>query len=109
MFGANGATSNATAAGNKKRRTGRKKSSASGALVKNKLSGPGMKIVEWRAKSGERWSAGAAIFQEKFAHWGASMKLGAFTVTHPVHPLRREAAKQSMLNKKAAATGTRKS
>lgn len=104
-----GTTANGTAG--KKKRTGKKsekkRSSGMGALVKNKMSEPGMKVTEWRAKSGERWSVAAANMQEKMTHLGASMELGFFTITHPVHPLRREAAKQAMLNKKAAATERR--
>lgn len=85
-------------------RTKKKKSTGTSAILKNKLRTPGMKVTEWRSKSGERWSVAAANVQEKMTHWSASMKLGFFTATHPVHPLRREAAKQAMLNKKIAAT-----
>lgn len=87
-----------------KKRAGKKRSSGGAALVKNKLKAPGLKMTDWRARSGERWSVAAAKMQEKMTHFGASMKLGLYTATHPVHPLRREAAKQAMLNKKAAAT-----
>ncbi|CAM6088652.1 unnamed protein product [Calypogeia fissa] len=97
----------ATSTKGKKKRTGKKKTSGSNALVKNKLSAPKYKMTEWRANSGERWSVGYAKMQEKMTHWGASMKLGFFTATHPVHPLRREAAKQAMINRKAAATERR--
>ncbi|KAL3682132.1 hypothetical protein R1sor_000154 [Riccia sorocarpa] len=86
-----------------------KKSRPSGTrvLVGNKMKEPGLRMVEWRARSGERWAIARARMQEKFAHWGASMKLGIYTATHPVHPMRREAAKQAMKHKKVAATEKR--
>lgn len=75
------------------------------ALVRNKMKEPSLRMVEWRAKNGERWAVARAKMQEKMSHWGASMKLGLFTATHPVHPMRRQAAKEAMKHKKIAATG----
>jgi hypothetical protein len=111
MSGANGATAakgrtpKGTAAGNKKKRIAKKKTSASYALVKSELGVPRRKIVEWRSKSEERWSVGSAKVQEKLAHCRASMIFGVYIFTHILHPVRQMAARQSMVTKKAAATG----
>ncbi|KAL2610952.1 hypothetical protein R1flu_022644 [Riccia fluitans] len=99
----NGATATATNG----KRVKKNRPSGTRVLVSNKMREPSMRMVEWRAKSGERWAIARARMQEKFTHWGASMKLGLYTATHPVHPMRREAAKQAMKHKKAAATERR--
>lgn len=75
------------------------------ALAKNEMKGPGMKMVEWRAKSGERWGVARAKVQEKFSRLGASMSYGMFTCTHPIHPIRRKAAKEASTQKKLLAKG----
>jgi hypothetical protein len=50
-------------------------------------------------------SVAGAVIGEKFARLGADMKLGFYTLSHPVHPLRRAAAKERAVNVKAAASG----
>lgn len=98
---ANGTTAAPAANG----RPQKKRSSGTAALAKNKMKAPGMKMAEWRAKSGERWGVAAAKMQEKFSKMGASMSYRVFSATHPLHPLRRKAAEDAAKEKKALATG----
>lgn len=88
-------------------RAGRKRSSGTAALAKNKMKGPGMKMAEWRAKSGERWGVARAKVQEKVSKMGASMRYHVFSATHPLHPIRRKAAEDAAKEKKALATDRR--
>lgn len=101
-----GTTTAAPAAGG--RRWGRKSASGPGALAKNEAKKPQTKFVEMRANSGERWGVARAKMNEKFRKWGASMSYGAYAITHPVHPVRRRAAKDAEIQKKALATERRK-
>ncbi|KAG6545754.1 hypothetical protein Mapa_012715 [Marchantia paleacea] len=96
-----------TATGSNGKKVKKNRPSGTRALVRNKMKEPSLRMVEWRAKSGERWAVARARMQEKMSHWGASMKLGLFTATHPVHPMRRQAAKEAMKHKKVAATERR--
>ncbi|BBN10779.1 hypothetical protein MPTK1_5g06370 [Marchantia polymorpha subsp. ruderalis] len=104
---ANGYSATTPATKTTGRRFGRKKKSGTSALVHNKMNEPGMKMVEMRTRSNERWGIMRAKISEKFSHWGAAMSLGCFTATHPVHPMRRQAAKELMVHKKQAATERR--
>ncbi|CAM6094987.1 unnamed protein product [Calypogeia fissa] len=84
------------------RRFGRRKATSSGpsALVKNELKKPATKMTEWRTKSGERWGVARARIQESVSRLGASMSYRAFSCTHPLHPIRRRAAKDAEAQKK---------
>jgi len=94
--------------GTGRRGWGRKRGAA-GAIAANKtLGGPETKFTDMRAASGRRMSVAGAKIGEKFAHMGASMRLGLYTISHPVHPLRRAAAKERAVNLKAAATERRR-
>jgi len=93
-----------TTAASRRRGWGRRRGAA-GAIASNKtLGGSEMKFTDMRAASGRRMSVAGAKIGEKFAHLGADMKLGFYTISHPVHPLRRAAAKERAVNIKAAAT-----
>lgn len=85
------------------RRFGRKKGSGASALAKNEAKKPATKMTEWRSKSSERWGVARAKMQEKVSRLGASMSYGAFSCTHPLHPIRRKAAKEAEGQKKALA------
>jgi hypothetical protein len=87
--------------------TATKKSSGTSALAKNKMKAPGMKVAEWRASSNERWGVARAKMQEKFSRMGASMSYRVFSVTHPLHPVRRRAAEDAAKEKKALAHDVR--
>lgn len=86
-------------------RFGRKKNSAPAVLAKNEAKKPATKYAEWRSKSGERWGVARAKLQEKFSRMGATMSYGAFAVSHPIHPIRRKAAKEAEVQKKELAAG----
>ena len=87
------------------RRRGR--SGAASTMASNKaIGGPKTKFVDMRAASARRFRVAGAVIGEKFAHLGADMRLGLYTISHPVHPMRRAAAKERADNVKAAATGT---
>jgi len=93
-----------TGVAGRRRGWGRKRG-AGGAIASNKaIGGPATKFTDMRAASGRRMSVAGAKIGEKFAHIGADMKLGFYTISHPVHPLRRAAAKERAVNVKAAAT-----
>lgn len=88
-------------------RWGRRRRGAASTIASNKaVGGPKTKLTDMRAASGRRMSIAGATIGEKFAHFGADVKLGFYTIAHPVHPLRRAAAKERAVNVKAAATGT---
>lgn len=101
-------TGTGTASGVAPRRRGwGRRRGAGGAIASNKaLGGPETKFTDMRAASGRRMSVAGAKIGEKFAHLGADVRLGFYTISHPVHPLRRAAAKERAVNIKAAATGT---
>ncbi|CAK9192784.1 unnamed protein product [Sphagnum jensenii] len=78
---------------------------AGAAVAGNKLAGgPKTKFTDMRAASGRRMSVAGAKIGEKLAHLRANMGLALYTVAHPIHPIRRAAAKESAVNTKAAAT-----
>lgn len=99
-------TGTGTASGVAPRRRGwGRRRGAGGAIASNKaLGGPETKFTDMRAASGRRMSVAGAKIGEKFAHLGADVRLGFYTISHPVHPLRRAAAKERAVNIKAAAT-----
>jgi hypothetical protein len=70
------------------------------------VGGPQTKIVDMRAASGRRMAVAGAVISEKFQRMGADIRLGFYTISHPIHPIRRAAAKERAMNIKAAATGT---
>jgi hypothetical protein len=79
---------------------------AGGAVADNKIAGSSkMKLTDMSAASGRRMAVAGATISEKLAHMRANMGLGLYTVAHPIHPIRRAAAKESAMNQKAAATG----
>jgi len=86
------------------RGVGRKRGAASTIASNKAIGGPATKFTDMRAASGRRMSIAGATIGEKFAHLGADVKLGFYTISHPVHPLRRAAAKERAVNVKAAAT-----
>lgn len=88
-------------------RFGRKKKSGTAALAKNEAGKPATKYAEWRSKSGERWGVARAKLQERFSRMGADVSYGAFAITHPIHPVRRKAAKDAKVQKKALASERR--
>lgn len=78
---------------------------AGGAIADNKIAGSSkMKLTDMSAASGRRMAVAGATISEKLAHMRANMGLGLYTVAHPIHPIRRAAAKESAMNQKAAAT-----
>lgn len=84
----------------------RRRRGAGSAIAQNKvMGGPMTKMTDMSAASGRRMAVAGAIIGEKFAHFGADVRLGFYIITHPVHPLRRVAAKERAVNVKAAATG----
>lgn len=88
------------------RNVGRRRRGPASTMASNKaIGGPKTKVTDMRAASGRRMSIAGATIGEKFAHFGADVKLGFYTITHPVHPIRRAAAKERAVNVKAAATG----
>jgi len=83
----------------------RRRRGAGSSIAQNKIvGGPKTKLTDMSAASGRRMAVAGAIIGEKFAHFGADIRLGFYTITHPVHPLRRVAAKERAVNVKAAAT-----
>ncbi|KAG0601707.1 hypothetical protein M758_11G133800 [Ceratodon purpureus] len=91
------------------RNMGRRRRGAASTIASNKVFG-GSKttMTDMSAASGRRMSVVGAIIGEKFARFGADVKLGLYTISHPVHPLRRVAAKERNLNVKAAASERRR-
>jgi hypothetical protein len=99
-----GATGTTAGAG-RGRGWGRRRRGAASTIASNKvMGGPKTKFTDMRAASGRRMSVAGAKIGEKFAHFGADVRLGFYTISHPVHPLRRAAAKERAGNLKAAAT-----
>ncbi|KAG0563219.1 hypothetical protein M758_8G012500 [Ceratodon purpureus] len=87
------------------RNMGRGRRGAASTIASNKaVGGPKTKLTDMRAASTRRFSVAGATIGEKFARLGADMKLGLYTISHPIHPLRRAAAKERAVNVKAAAT-----
>lgn len=88
------------------RTMGRRKRGAASTIASNKVvGGSKLKMADMSAASGRRMAVAGAIIGEKFAYLGANMKLGLYTMSHPLHPLQRVAAKERNVNVKAAASG----
>lgn len=76
-------------------------------IASNKVfGGSKTKMADMSAASGRRMAVAGAIIGEKFTYLGANMTLGFYTISHPMHPLQRVAAKERNVNVKAAAAGT---
>jgi hypothetical protein len=90
------------------RTMGRRRGAASTIASNKTVGGSKMKFTDMRAASSRRMSVAGAVIGEKFARLGADMKLGFYTLSHPVHPLRRAAAKERAVNVKAAASERRR-
>jgi hypothetical protein len=88
------------------RNVGYRRRGAASTIATNKVSG-GSKttMTDMRAASGRRMSVAGAVIGEKFARFGADVKLGFYTISHPAHRLRRAAAREQNINVKAAASG----
>lgn len=88
------------------RNVGPRRRGAATTIASNKVFG-GSKttMTDMRAASGRRMAVVGATVGEKLARFGADVKLGFYTISHPVHPLRRAAAKERNVNVKAAASG----
>jgi hypothetical protein len=100
-FGRRSTTANGTGVQAKRSRKG-----AGAAVAENKVfGGPMTKFTDMRAASGRRMRVFGATIGEKMAHFGANMRLGFYVIAHPLHPIRRVAARESATNKKLAATG----
>jgi len=85
---------------------GRRKRGAATTIASNKVfGGSKTRMADMSAASGRRIAIAGAIISEKFTYMGANMKLGFYTISHPLHPLQRVAAKEKNVNVKAAATG----
>jgi hypothetical protein len=105
--GTTGYGTGATGVGPTRRRAWGRHRNAGGAVAENKMvGGPQTKIVDMRAASGRRMAVAGAVISEKFQRMGADIRLGFYTISHPIHPIRRAAAKERAMNIKAAATGT---
>jgi len=103
-YGTGNGTSTGSGVAPRRRGWGRKRGAA-GAIASNKaLGAPETKFTDMRAASGRRMSVAGAKIGEKFAHLGADVRLGFYTISHPIHPLRRAAAKERAVNVKQAAT-----
>jgi hypothetical protein len=100
-FGKRSTTANGTGVQAK-----RSRKNAGAAVAENKVfGGPMPKFTDMRAASGRRMSVFGATIGEKMAHFRANMRLGFYVFVHPLHPIRRVAARESATNKKLAATG----
>jgi hypothetical protein len=88
------------------RNVGPRRRGAASTIASNKVFG-GSKttMTDMSAASGRKMSVAGAVIGEKFARFGADLKLGFYTISHPVHPLRRAAAREQNINVKAAASG----
>jgi hypothetical protein len=103
-FGKSSTTANGTGVQAKQSRKG-----AGAAVAENKVfGGPMTKFTDMRAASGRRMRVVGATIGEKMAHFGANMRLGFYVIVHPLHPIRRVAARESATNKKLAATERKK-
>jgi hypothetical protein len=103
--GTTGYGTGATGVGPTRRRAWGRHRNAGGAVAENKMvGGPQTKIVDMRAASGRRMAVAGAVISEKFQRMGADIRLGFYTISHPIHPIRRAAAKERAMNIKAAAT-----
>jgi hypothetical protein len=103
-FGRRSTTANGTGVQAK-----RSRKNAGAAVAENKVfGGPMIKFTDMRAASGRRMSVVGATIGEKMAHFGANMRLGFYVFVHPLHPIRRVAARESATNKKLAATERKK-
>ena len=92
-----------TAAGNT--RSGRKHKNAAAGVAKNKVS-PAVKFTDMRANAGQKMSIAGAKLSEKMTHLRANVMLKFYRLQHPVHPVKRVAAAETIKSMKAAATGT---
>lgn len=82
-----------------------RKRGAASTIASNKVfGGSKTKIADMSAASGRRMAVAGAIIGEKFTYLGANMKLGLYTISHPLHPLQRVVAKERNVNVKAAAS-----
>lgn len=88
----------------KKTAGGRKQKHATTGVAKNKVS-PAVKFTDMRANAGQKLSIAGAKMSEKMTHFRANVMLKLYRLQHPTHPVKRVAAKESILNMKAAATG----
>lgn len=105
--GGTGYGTGATGVGPTRRRGWGRHRNAGGAVAENKLvGGPQTKMTDMRAASGRRMAVAGAVISEKFQRLGADIRLGFYTISHPIHPIRRAAARERTVNIKAAATGT---
>ncbi|KAH9553122.1 hypothetical protein CY35_09G102600 [Sphagnum magellanicum] len=87
----------------------RSRKNAGGAIAENKIvGGPMTKFTDIRAASGRRMRVFGATVSEKMAYFRADVGLGFYVIAHPLHPIRRVAAKESATNKKVAATERKK-
>lgn len=77
------------------------------AVAKNKVTSPAVRFVDWRANSGKRMAVARANLAEKLAFARASMRATYIRIRHPIHPVRRVAAKEAARERKAAATERR--
>lgn len=103
-FGKSSTTANGTGVQAKQSRKG-----AGAAVAENKVfGGPMTKFTDMRAASGRRMRVFGATVSEKMAYFRADMGLGFYVIAHPLHPIRRVAAKESATNKKVAATERKK-
>ncbi|XP_024358467.1 uncharacterized protein [Physcomitrium patens] len=91
----------------KKTAGGRKQKHATTGVAKNKVS-PAVKFTDMRANAGQKLSIAGAKMSEKMTHFRANVMLKLYRLQHPTHPVKRVAAKESILNMKAAATERRR-
>ncbi|KAI5055806.1 hypothetical protein GOP47_0029327 [Adiantum capillus-veneris] len=92
----------------RKRTASAPKHGPTAAMVKHKATSPAVKFADWRANSGERMAIMRAKVAEKAAYARASMRATFIRIRHPVHPVRRVAAKEAARETKAAATERRR-
>ena len=90
----------------RRRGVGLRKRGAASTLASNKVMGGfATAMTDRRAASARRMSVAGAVISEKMTRLGADMKLGLYTISHPLHPIRRDVAKEQNVNVKAAALG----
>ncbi|CAM6129425.1 unnamed protein product [Calypogeia fissa] len=82
--------------------------SGAGALLRNQVLGQKLRLVKIGAKSGQVFGVTGARVKEKLTIAGNALGYGAFSVTHPFHPIRRRAAKDAYLEQKKLAVDRRR-
>lgn len=93
----------------RRRGVGLRRRGAASTLASNEVfGGSAMAVTDMRAASARRMRVAGAAISEKMARLGADMKLGLYTISHPLHPIRRDAAKEQNVNVKAAALERRR-